>query len=99
LRGHGRLQLRFSGRSFIDELSQNDVAHGKTDRRQRKRPVAEMVDQIIVASAPGERAQLSATIERFEDSARVIGKAAHDSEVNFDELGQAPSAKTIDQAV
>ena len=72
-----------------DQFPQNDIAHGEAERRQRDRPITELLNQIVVAAAPRERAQFAAAIECFEDDTGIIGKAAHDPEIDLYKLGQA----------
>src|SRR5207245_4884331 len=54
------------------------------------------LDQVVVATAPADRPQLFRPVEQLEDSARVVGEASDDREIDFDEFGQPHSSERRD---
>ena len=86
--GHRVLKLFFGRRDFADQFSQNHVAHGETDGGQGDRAVAELMNEVIVTAAAGERAQFAAAIERLKDHAGIVGEPADDPEIDLHEFGQ-----------
>src|SRR5438093_13398670 len=58
---------------------------------QRKRAVAQLRNQIVVAPATSDRAKFPGAIERLEHDAGVIGKTTNDSHINRDEIGKTAS--------
>src|SRR5262245_49683627 len=70
--------------SFPQEFKQNHVAHAKTECRQVDLAPAHELDQIVVASASGDGAELALPVERFEDDSGVVGQAANHVIIDFD---------------
>ena len=97
--GDGAFHLLFRGRDFANQFAEDDVTHRKTDRGQRHGAVAELADQVVVTAAAGEGAEFPATVERFEDDAGIVGKAADDPEIDLNEVGEAAGAKRIDHPI
>src|SRR5437764_14685929 len=63
------------------------------------RAVAELADEVVVAAAADESPEFAGTIECFEDDAGVIGKAANNTEIDFDEIGETVRAQAIEDEV
>src|SRR5439155_21372131 len=84
-------------RDFVDQFAENDVAHCKTKRRQRKRAIAELRNQIIVASAASDGAEFPGTIEHLEHDSGVIGKPTNDSHIEPQEIGETASTQTLNE--
>src|SRR5881275_2528203 len=99
LTGNGTFQLLFRGWNFIDQLGQDHVAHGETDRGERERPVAQLMDQIVVPAAAGEGSKFAAAIERFKNNPCVISEPANNPKVDLDELSETSEPKRIDDPI
>ena len=86
-------------RPFVvaNQFTQNNVAHGETERGHRNCAVAELRDQIVVAAAAGDSAKFSGAIENFEDDPGVIRESANNAYIDNDEIGQPPIAQTVDK--
>jgi hypothetical protein len=84
-----RLQFLFGRWDFADQFAENDIAHCKTDGRQRDGAAAELMNQVVVAAAASQGAQFAAAIEGLKNDARVIGEAAHYPEIDLHKLRQA----------
>ena len=93
-----RFLHRFAcSRDFVDQFAENDIAHCKTKRRQRKRAIAQLRNQIIVTPAAGDGAKLPGTIEHLEHDSGVIGKPTNDSHIDRHEIGEAASAQPLNE--
>src|SRR5438128_2963394 len=83
-----------SARDVVDQFAKNDVTHRKTKRRQRKRPVAYLRNQIVVAAAAGDCAKFSSAIECLENNAGVVSEAANNRHINLHEITEATNAQS-----
>ena len=54
------------------------------------------LDQIVVTSAARDGAKFAFAIEGFENDAGVIGQAANDLVIHFDELAQAARGQILE---
>src|SRR5205085_3980136 len=63
------------------------------------RALAELADEVVVAPAADESPKFTGTIECFEDDAGVIGEAANNTEIDFDEIGETARAQAIEDAI
>src|SRR5438105_1754135 len=85
--------------TIANEFAEHGVAHRKTERGHRDRVVTELADQIVVAAAASDRAQFPGAIEHFENGSGVIGKPAHNSNIDINETSKPTRAKSIDKAI
>lgn len=99
LRGCGVFHLLFRRRDLVDQFAEHYVTHRKTDRGQGNGAVAQLVDQVVVTPAAGERSQFSAAIERFENNAGVVCKTANNPEIHLDKIGEAASSKRFEETI
>ena len=86
-------------RRLLDQFTENDIAHREADGRQRDGAIAELMNEVVVATATGDRAELSRPIESLKNNAGIIGEPAHDREIDFDEFGQAALRQVAHQLI
>ena len=89
LRWRWLLPSSLGGGGLGDQFPENHIAHGETERRQRHRAIAELLDQDCRNGRRRRERAISAAIEHFEDDAGVVGEAAHNPEIDLHKLGQA----------
>ena len=80
------LQLLARRRRFVEQLTKHNVAHRESERRHGNGTIAQVPDQVVVASAAGNGTEFSGAIENLEDDPGVIGEATNDSNIDIDEL-------------
>ena len=88
---------READRAIAQQLAEHDVAHAEAERGQID--AAERLQQLVVASAAADRAQLALRVEQLEDDAGVVRQPAHDREIERRPSRSTPSAlETIESS-
>src|SRR5438093_845105 len=89
------IKLRDS--STLLRRAKDDIAHGKTDRRQRHGAVAKLRDQLIVTSAARDGAKFSRAVKHLKHDTGIISKSANDPDIDRHKICQATPIQSIDQ--
>ncbi len=92
-------QPREACRCLPDQFTENDITHSEADRRQRDSAIAQLMNEVVVATATRNRTEFSCPIESLEDNAGIISEPAHDREIDFDEFCQAALRKVAHQLI
>ena len=66
---------------------------------ERDCAIAQLMNQVVVAAAAGNRTEFSCPIESLENNAGIISEPAHDREIDFDEFCQAALREVAHQLI
>ena len=73
---------------FLDEIADDVVAHRKPGGREIDGTIGNGGNERVIATAAGDGTHRFLRIEHFEHDAGVIGEAADDREIEFDEFAE-----------
>ena len=80
--GYARFLHCFASvRSFVDQFTENNIAHCKSQRGQRNGAVTQLSDQIVVATTARNRPQFSLLIKNLKHRSGVISQTTNDSKI------------------
>ena len=77
----------FDGSFGLEDFTEHNIAHAEAEGGEVD--IAEIFEQIVVASAPGDGAEFAGAIKDFEDDTGVISEATDDGVVAFYVILQA----------
>jgi ABC-type amino acid transport substrate-binding protein len=82
-----------------EQFGEDDVAHAEAEAGQIDAAMGDEFDEVIVAAAAGDGAELALAVEGLEDGAGVVGEAADDAVIDFDEGTETPGLEVIEDAI
>ena len=82
----------------LEQFQQHHVAHAEAERGQVHFAAADELDEVVVASAAGDGAELALAVERLEHDAGVIGQAANDAIINLHEIAAGRARRVLQDA-
>src|SRR5712664_3394251 len=80
----------------FEQFEQHNIAHSKAERRQVDFAAADEFDEVVVSATAANGAELAFAIESFKDNTGVIGQAANDMIVDFDEVIEPASSQVVE---
>ena len=83
----------------LEQFEQHHVAHAEAERGQVHLSAADELDEIVVASAAGDGAELALAVERLEDDAGVVGEAADDVVVHLHEVTETARPEVVEHGL
>lgn len=75
--------------TILEQFGQHDIAHAETKRGQVVFTAGDELDEVVVSTAAGDGPEFAQLVERLVNRPCVVGQAADDSVVDFDEVAQA----------